>query len=97
MSTPTDLTHEDCLDHHHSDSPCEGVVEYHPTNPVRYRSNGAFVVFARCEKHYEEYYERCEELVERQRKYEESLYCKHGTYIGDWAGADYLCGACESE
>lgn len=23
------------------------------------------------------------------------LYCIHGTYIGDWAGPDYLCGRCE--
>lgn len=22
-------------------------------------------------------------------------YCKHGTYVGGWAGPDYLCGACE--
>lgn len=92
-----ELTHEDCLDHHHEDSPCEGVVEYHLTNPVRYRRNGAFVVFPRCEKHYEAYYERCEALIERERKYQASLYCKHGTYIGDPYGPDYLCGRCESE
>lgn len=24
-----------------------------------------------------------------------SNYCKHGTYVGDWAGPDYICGACE--
>lgn len=24
-----------------------------------------------------------------------SEYCKHGNYIGNWAGPDYLCGACE--
>ena len=95
MSEPTDLTHDKCLDRH--SSPCEGVVEYHPTNPVRYRANGAWVVFPRCEKHYEAYADRCEALIERQRQYEESLYCKHGTYVGDWAGADYLCGECESE
>lgn len=26
-----------------------------------------------------------------------SLYCKHGTYVGDEYGPDYLCGQCESE
>lgn len=86
-----------CLDRHHEDSPCEGEVEYHPTIPARYRANGAFVVFARCEKHYEEYAERCEALLEREREYEASLYCKHGTFIGDAFGPDYLCGRCESE
>ena len=92
-----ELTHEDCLDHHHEGTPCEGVVEYRLTNPVRYRRSGAFVVFPRCERHYEAYYERCEALVEREREYQASLYCKHGTYIGDAWGADYLCGRCESE
>lgn len=24
-----------------------------------------------------------------------SVYCKHGTYIGDPCGPDYLCGPCE--
>jgi len=91
-----ELTHEDCLDRHESD-PCRGEVEYHTTNPVRYRRNGAFVVFPRCEKHYISYQERCEALIERERRYQEGLYCKHGTYIGDPWGADYLCGRCESE
>lgn len=22
-------------------------------------------------------------------------HCKHGTYVGDWAGPDYMCGYCE--
>ena len=21
--------------------------------------------------------------------------CVHGTYVGDWAGPDYICGSCE--
>lgn len=25
-----------------------------------------------------------------------SDYCIHGTYLGSWAGPDYMCGACES-
>lgn len=24
-------------------------------------------------------------------------YCRHGNYVGNWATADHLCGACESE
>lgn len=92
-----ELTHEDCLDYHHEDSPCEGVVEYRTTLPVRYRRSGAFVVFPRCEKHYDDYCERYEDEVERESNYRASLYCKHGTYVGDWAGPDYLCGRCESE
>ena len=91
------LTHEDCLDHCHPESPCEGEVEYRMTLPVRYRRSGAFVVFPRCEKHYEEYYERHEAREAREAEYQDSLYCKHGTYVGDAWGADYLCGRCESE
>ena len=92
-----ELTHEDCLDHHHEDSPCEGVVEYCPTYPVRYHRSGAFVVFPRCERHYEEYCDRGEAREMREQDYQASLYCKHGTYVGDAWGADYLCGRCESE
>lgn len=22
-------------------------------------------------------------------------YCEHGTYVGNWAGPDYMCGLCE--
>lgn len=25
----------------------------------------------------------------------DSVYCEHGTYVGGWAGGDYLCGPCE--
>lgn len=25
-----------------------------------------------------------------------SDYCIHGTYLGSWAGPDYMCGACEA-
>lgn len=93
---PAALTHEDCLDNH-PDEPCRGDVSNHTTIPVRYRRNGSFVMFPRCEKHYIAYQERCEALIERERRYQAGLYCKHGTYIGDAYGPDYLCGACESE
>jgi hypothetical protein len=96
-SEETELTHEDCLDHHHEDSPCGGVVEYCPTYPVRYYRSGAFVVFPRCEKHYEEYCDKGEARELREQDYQASLYCKHGTYVGDAWGADYLCGRCEGE
>lgn len=91
-----ELDHEWCLDHHESD-PCSGTVEWLPANPPRHRSNGALAVFPRCEKHYEAYLIRTEELIEREHRYQESLYCKHGTYVGDAWGPDYLCGRCESE
>jgi len=52
-------------------------------------------VFPRCEKHYDAYYERYEAREAREAEYQASLYCKHGTYIGDAWGADYLCGRCE--
>lgn len=25
----------------------------------------------------------------------DDLYCKHGTFVGNWAGPDYMCGPCE--
>lgn len=93
----TALTHEDCLDYDNPESPCNGVVEHQITHPVRYRRSGALVMFPRCEKHYDEYFERAEAREAREMEYQESLYCKHGTYIGDAWGPDYLCGACESE
>lgn len=96
FQTPV-LTHEDCLDFDNPDSPCEGSVNYEATIPVRYYRSGAFVTFSRCEKHYEAYYEACEAREDRERDYQASLYCKHGTYVGDRWGADYLCGRCESE
>lgn len=26
----------------------------------------------------------------------DDTHCKHGTFVGHWAGPDYMCGACES-
>lgn len=89
------LTHADCLNHNDD---CSGQVDYHPTHPtVRWRSNGTMVMFPRCEHHHELYYLSGEQQIERERRYQASLYCKHGTFVGDAYGADYLCGACESE
>lgn len=89
------LTHADCLNHNDD---CLGQVDYHPTHPtVRWRSNGTMVMFPRCEHHHELYYLSGEQQIERERRYQASLYCKHGTFVGDAYGADYLCGACESE
>lgn len=84
-----------CLDGGDPSSPCEGKVEHCPTYPVRYYRSGAFVTFPRCDKHYEEYMDRREADEQREQDYQASLYCKHGTYIGDAWGADYLCGRCE--
>ena len=91
------LTHEDCIEYGDKEHPCQGEVEYHTTLPVRYRRSGAFVVFPRCAGHYLDYVYEAEKREEREEAYRESLYCKHGTYIGDAWGADYLCGRCESE
>lgn len=78
-------------------NPCEGEIEYHPALPVRWHRSGAMVQFVRCAKHYNEYCDRHDEREAREARYQASLYCKHGTYVGDAYGADYLCGACESE
>ncbi len=91
-----ELTDEECLGYH-PDSPCRGHVRYRYALPIRWRNNGTAVMFPRCAKHYDEYELSCRERERRAEEYEASLYCKHGTYVGDWAGADYLCGLCESE
>ena len=85
-----------CIDSNYDLETCRGAVEYYPALPTRYTRAGNMVCFARCEKHYEEYEERYEARLERERAYEASLYCPHGTYVGDAWGPDYLCGACES-
>ena len=38
----------------------------------------------------------CLEEYEKQHPYGRD-HCKHGTFIGDSCGPDYLCGYCESE
>lgn len=86
----------DCLGFH-PDSPCEGTIERQPTNPVRWRANGTMIMFPRCEKHYSEYLAITDERIEREQEARDRQFCKHGTFIGDAFGADYLCGACESE
>jgi len=61
----TDFDEQECLGFH-PDSPCCGTVERHPTNPVRWRTNGTMVMFPRCEKHYSEYLELTEQRLRRE-------------------------------
>lgn len=89
--TPTtSLTHADCLDHGDPDTPCAGDVDFTPS----YR--GWNSIYPRCDAHYAAYMARNEEREEREAAYRDSLYCVHGTFVGDWAGPDYLCGLCEA-
>lgn len=81
-----------CLQH---DDSCEGVVEYHPTLPTRYSRDGAFIVFPRCAKHYGQYVASYEARERREEEARRRQYCKHGTFIGDPYGPDYMCGKCE--
>lgn len=90
------LTYDDCLGNH-PDSPCGGAVEMRYTFPERYRTNGTPIMFPRCDRHYDDYSAKAEERERLEREREASLYCVHGTYVGDPYGADYLCGLCESE
>lgn len=91
MNSDTDtLTHEDCIKFG-DDTPCVGTVEY-CSSPFT-----GYGCYAYCDAHYAEADARAEELRERERRYQESLYCKHGTYVGDAWGPDYLCWRCESE
>lgn len=53
-----------CLELH--TSPCVGDVEPRLSQPVRYRSSGEFVMFPRCEKHWDEYSDRAQAREERQ-------------------------------
>ena len=53
-------------------------------------------MFPRCETHYDAYLTEYDERQERDRRARARQYCKHGTFIGDPFGADYLCGSCES-
>jgi hypothetical protein len=34
-------------------------------------------------------------LLEVEPDFSDSTHCRHGSFVGDWAGPDYLCGACE--
>lgn len=46
----------------------------------------------------EDYYAEREanyRLPVRERSFDWQSYCRHGSYIGDPYGGDYLCGACE--
>ena len=89
-----ELSHDDCLGND-PDSPCEGIVEMRCTEPPRFRANGTMIMFPRCMGHYEKYVDAANKRERRMAAREASLYCKHGTYIGDPYGPDYLCGACE--
>lgn len=84
------LTHEDCHNFGYP-TPCAGTVDY-CSSPFTGRGRYAY-----CDAHYAEADARAEELRERERRYQESLYCKHGTYVGDAWGPDYMCWRCESE
>lgn len=53
-----------CLDEH--TSPCVGDTEPRLAQPVRYRSSGEFIMFPRCEKHWDEYSDRAQARQERQ-------------------------------
>jgi hypothetical protein len=86
-----------CLNDGNEASPCEGVVEFHPALPVRWHNSGAMVQFPRCAEHYMKYCDAHDERQARDERHRASLYCEHGTYIGDAWGPDYLCGRCESE
>jgi len=92
-----DTTVITCLNDGDMSNPCEGLVEYQFTLPVRYYNSGAMVQFPRCAKHFIDYCDAYDERQAREERYRASLYCEHGTYIGDAWGPDYLCGRCESE
>lgn len=92
----TDHDHEtECLGSITSHTPCAGEVTLQPTYPPRWRNNGTMVMFPRCEAHYDEYLAECEAREQREQEARERMFCRHGTFIGDPYGADYLCMACE--
>lgn len=92
-----DTTVITCLNDGNMSNPCEGLVEHHSTLPVRYYNSGAMVQFPRCAKHFIDYCDAYDERQAQEERYRASLYCEHGTYVGDAYGPDYLCGRCESE
>jgi|LakMenE01Jun11ns_1017448.scaffolds.fasta_scaffold9934938_4 hypothetical protein len=53
-----------CLDF--GSGECVGDVELSLAQPVRYRTNGEFIMFPRCEKHWDEYADRAQARQERQ-------------------------------
>ena len=85
----------ECLNRN-STHPCGGAVSLHPANGDRYNADGSAVMFPRCETHYDAYLTEYDERQERDRRARARQYCKHGTFIGDPFGADYLCNSCES-
>jgi hypothetical protein len=87
------LTHDDCLEN--GNGPCAGAVEFHPRYDTRYVDDNRY--FPRCEAHYAAYAERCEARIQREIEAEARQYCKHGTFVGDPYGPDYICGQCEFE
>jgi hypothetical protein len=54
-------------------------------------------MFPRCEAHYDEYLTECEARDKREQEAVKRQYCRHGVFIGDPFGPDYLCSACEAE
>lgn len=77
----------ECLD---GPEGCSGPVEY------RMALSGTGRSYPRCEKHWDERLARQDEINERYFSTPSSHYCRHGNYIGDPYGADYICGACEN-
>lgn len=75
-----------CLDEHKGD--CSGAVEMLPTYRIRYTRNGDVVLFPRCERHFDAYWQR---EGEREHAAKRANRCEHGTYIGD----PYICERCE--
>jgi len=84
---PAAMDYEDCLD---GPEGCSGAVEY------RMPLSGTGRSFPRCEGHWDARLERQQEINERYFSTPSSHYCRHGSYIGDPYGADYMCGACEN-
>ena len=85
---PPPLTYADCLE---GPWGCSGAVEY------RTPLSGTGRSYPRCDLHW---WKRCERQVQINVRYfgtPSSHYCRHGNYIGDPYGADYICGRCEND
>jgi hypothetical protein len=85
---PEPIPAEDCLDYNVYE--CKGAVEY------RYSMSGTGRSYPRCDKHWSDRVDKQDQIRERYMGTPSSHYCRHGNYIGDPYGADYMCGACEN-
>ena len=79
----------------HGEGECVGEVRLRPSLPARWETWGGEKMFARCDRHYDDYRARFEARERRDAEARRRNYCKHGTFIGDPYGPDYLCGKCE--